>query len=81
MHYPRPVHLQPAYANLGCKAGDFPASESFAAETLSLPIYPEMTPQQVQYVSDTIGRICEAFTPAAKAGSQVAVAGDEIRAS
>ena len=63
MHYPRPVHLQPAYDNLGYKLGDFPASEKFAAETLSLPIYPELTTQQVQIVCDTLLGICGTNKP------------------
>ena len=63
MHYPRPVHLQPAYDNLGYKLGDFPASEEFAAETLSLPIYPELTTQQVQIVCDTLLGICGTNKP------------------
>lgn len=58
IHYPRPVHVQPAYANLGYKAGDFPVSERFADETLSLPIYPEMTAEQVAKVCDAVIRLC-----------------------
>ena len=42
IHYPRPVHMQPAYAGLGYEAGDFPVSEALAAEFLSLPLYPEL---------------------------------------
>ena len=43
IHYPTPVHLQPAYAALGQGRGSFPVAESFAAATLSLPLYPELT--------------------------------------
>lgn len=42
LHYPIPVHLQKAHADLGYQAGDFPISEAAAREVLSLPIYPEM---------------------------------------
>ena len=47
IHYPVPVHLQKAYANLGCRAGDYPVTERLANEFLSLPIYPELRPDQV----------------------------------
>jgi dTDP-4-amino-4,6-dideoxygalactose transaminase len=50
IHYPIPVHLQPAYADLGYKAGDFPESERAANETLSLPMFPELTPTQIEQV-------------------------------
>ncbi len=51
VHYPFPVHLLPAYADLGYKVGDFPCSEKAAAEVLSLPMYPEITaPMQEEVV-------------------------------
>jgi len=50
LHYPIPVHLQPAYADLGYKAGDFPSAERAAAEELSLPMFAEMTDDQLQEV-------------------------------
>jgi dTDP-4-amino-4,6-dideoxygalactose transaminase len=51
MHYPVPVHLQPAYWDLGYGMGDFPVAERFAAETLSLPIYPELRAEQIEQVA------------------------------
>jgi dTDP-4-amino-4,6-dideoxygalactose transaminase len=57
IHYPIPVHQQPAYADLGYVRGDFPAAETFAAETMSLPIYPEMSAEQVDRVCGVLGEI------------------------
>jgi len=51
IHYPIPLHLQKAYAHLGHKAGDFPASERVAQEILSLPMYPQLTPADQSYVA------------------------------
>lgn len=54
IHYPVPIHLQPAYADLGYSQGDFPVSEKLAKEILSLPMYPELTEGQIELVTTTI---------------------------
>ncbi len=54
VHYPIPVHLQPAHADLGLGVGAFPVAERVAAEILSLPIYPELTDAQVQTIAAAI---------------------------
>ena len=52
IHYPIPVHLQTPYKLLGYKQGDFPVSERIGAETLSLPMFPGLTPEQQRLVAD-----------------------------
>jgi len=54
LHYPVPLHLQKAYAAMGYKAGDFPASERAAEEILSLPMFPQLTVEQLTRVVDRI---------------------------
>jgi dTDP-4-amino-4,6-dideoxygalactose transaminase len=54
IHYPIPVHLQKAYADLGHKTGDFPVAEKAALQCLSLPIYPELTEAQIARVVEVI---------------------------
>lgn len=56
-HYPRPVHLQPAYTDLGYGLGDFPVSEILADETLSLPLYPELPLVDVARVVEAVNRV------------------------
>ncbi|MGP8216191.1 MAG: DegT/DnrJ/EryC1/StrS family aminotransferase [Bacteroidia bacterium] len=54
IHYPIPPHLQKAYSYLGFKKGDFPAAEKMADTCLSLPIYPGLTEDQVEFISGKI---------------------------
>jgi dTDP-4-amino-4,6-dideoxygalactose transaminase len=49
-----PAHLQEAYASLGYKAGEFPATEAAAARILSLPMYAELTEAQIDYVAEAL---------------------------
>ena len=51
IHYPTPVHLQDAYRSLGLGPGSFPVAERCAAEFLSLPMFPELTPKQIETVA------------------------------
>jgi dTDP-4-amino-4,6-dideoxygalactose transaminase len=57
IHYPIPIHLQPAYAFLGHKAGDFPEAERQAARVLSLPMFPELTGEQLETVAKVINNL------------------------
>ncbi len=54
VHYPVPIHLQQAYADLGLAKGAFPASETAAKTILSLPMFPEITAGQIGHVSDSL---------------------------
>jgi dTDP-4-amino-4,6-dideoxygalactose transaminase len=54
IHYPIPIHRQPAYADLGLPAGAFPITESYADQIVSLPMFPELTPGQIEYVIDAV---------------------------
>jgi dTDP-4-amino-4,6-dideoxygalactose transaminase len=54
IHYPVPIHLQEAAICLGYKKGDFPVAERQSETILSLPVFPELTDEQIEYVCDTI---------------------------
>lgn len=58
LHYPIPLHLQKAYASNGFKRGDFPHAEKVASEILSLPMFPNLTVEQIEYVAEKINNFC-----------------------
>lgn len=55
IHYPVPLHLQPAFVGLGYGPGDFPVAERAATEILSLPLYPQLTDGEVERIIDALG--------------------------
>ncbi|MCR6109463.1 DegT/DnrJ/EryC1/StrS family aminotransferase [Bacillus sp. A301a_S52] len=57
IHYPLPLHLQPAYHHLSYKQGDFPVAENLCKHVLSLPMWPELTVDQIKIVSNQIKRV------------------------
>lgn len=54
IHYPIPIHLQPAYEDLPYRLGDFPVTEQSAGQLLSLPMYPELTREHIEHVADAV---------------------------
>jgi dTDP-4-amino-4,6-dideoxygalactose transaminase len=54
IHYPKPIHLMQAFSYLGYREGDFPVAENYAKQILSLPMYPELTTEQIEYVAHKI---------------------------
>ncbi len=54
LHYPIPLHLQKCFASMGHREGDFPVSERLSKQCLSLPMFAELTDQQIEYVTDCI---------------------------
>ena len=72
IYYPVPLHLQPCFASLGHKPGDFPHSEAAARETLALPIYPELTDEQQHFVVGSIRQFLDAHAHARLAADRAA---------
>ncbi len=64
VHYPRPIHLQPAMASAGGRPGDLPVSEQLCREVLSLPLYPELEPAAVERIAAEVRSFCGAAAPA-----------------
>jgi dTDP-4-amino-4,6-dideoxygalactose transaminase len=54
LHYPIPLHLQPAYVHFGYRKGDLPVTEQLTSEILSLPMFPHILPSQLEYVAEKI---------------------------
>jgi dTDP-4-amino-4,6-dideoxygalactose transaminase len=63
VYYPVPLHLQPLYASLGHKPGDFPHAEHAAEEVLSLPTYPELAAEQRARVAETVSEFLHRQSP------------------
>jgi dTDP-4-amino-4,6-dideoxygalactose transaminase len=61
IHYPTPIHLLPAHADLGYARGQFPHSERAAQEVLSLPMFPELSTDQAQFVSRAVRRLVDGY--------------------
>src|ERR1700704_4130969 len=65
IHYPIPIHLQPAYRDLGHQPGDFPVTEEYSRQILSLPMYAELTPDILRRVAETASEFAVTTRPPA----------------
>ncbi len=75
IHYPLPLHLQEAYEDLHYKQGDFPVAERCCSEYISLPMFPELTPSQILYVTETLKQVASK-TVSNTENTQDAIGGD-----
>jgi len=66
IHYPIPLHLQKAYKHLGYRDGDFPVCEQLAKEIVSLPMFPQLKPEQQQRVVKAVAEFVEKSAPLAR---------------
>jgi dTDP-4-amino-4,6-dideoxygalactose transaminase len=78
IHYPIPIHLQPAYQDLGYKKGDFPVTEACAETILSLPMYAELTQTQIDLVAREVHKFANAHRDAKLVNSPAAELGIAI---
>ena len=61
IHYPVPPHLQEAYAELNYKKGDFPISENLANSMISLPIYPLLEDNEIEYIASKFNILIDQY--------------------
>lgn len=59
IYYPTPMHLQPIYASLGYREGDLPITEAACQQVFSLPMFPELQPEQIEYVVESLRQVLE----------------------
>ena len=59
LHYPIPLHLQPAFTHLGYREGDLPVTERLTSEILSLPMFPQIRPDQLEQVAEALSLFCK----------------------